>query len=249
MPDGKRAQCYAKSVAEGLAQAAYPQGFNHLQFDDVELMKVYSLKEPSGIFADSMSDMLGLGVSPEWTERVIEVMRQNTQHIFFVLTKNYMRLGEFDWPDNVWLGVSAPPTYMHKELRHGHDLTSTKGRLDWYQGALIALAYTKANVKWSSIEPLSDDFSPVLKDFCCDLDWAVIGAASNGRETIQPDESHFANVLALMDTHGVPAFFKGNIDRDLAQRHGGWREDWPYYEPAFERMGAIDEAKLAKTND
>jgi protein gp37 len=244
MQNGERAQCYAKSVAEGLAQAAYPNGFSHLQFDDEELMRVFKLKEPSGIFCDSMSDLLGLGVPEEWTERVLEVIDLNRQHIFFALTKRVVGLPLFVWPENVWLGVSAPPTYMHKDVSLGHKLSTSEGRLGWYRHALMMLSEVKATVRWSSIEPLSDDFSLVLQEFGHCLDWAVIGAASNGRQTIQPDEEHFANVLDVLDTLGVPVFFKGNIDRKLAERHGGWREDWPYYEPAFERLGAIDEQRI-----
>lgn len=244
MQNGERAQCYAKTIAENLAQKAYPQGFAHLRFNDKELTAILKHKNPSGIFIDSMSDLLGLGVPDDWTERVIEVMKKKPEHIFFVLTKNPARLPDFDWPDNVWLGVSAPPTYMNKKLQMGQDLTTSKGRLNWYHSALAYLSAAKANISWTSIEPMSDDFSPVLQDFaCCDLNWAIFGAASNGRITIQPDEAHFAKTLDLMTVVGCPVFYKGNIDRALAERHGGWREEWPYYEPAMKRMAEIHAAQ------
>jgi protein gp37 len=245
MQNGARAQCYAKTLAEhGLAKAAYPQGFAHVRFNDKELSAILKHKNPSGIFIDSMSDLLGLGVPDEWTERVVEVMRLKREHIFFILTKNPERLPDFDWPANCFVGVSAPPTYLNKKLQMGQDLTTSRGRLNWYRKALEYLAKTNAAIKWTSIEPLSDDFSTAFQETGFVFEWAVIGTASNGRMTIQPDESHFANVLTTLEDNGVPVFFKGNIDRNLAQRHGGWREDWPYYEPAMERIAEIDAAKV-----
>jgi hypothetical protein len=242
MQNGERTQCYAKTIAENLAQKAYPQGFAHLRFNDKELSAILKHKTPSGIFIDSMSDLLGLGVPDEWTERVVEVMRLKKEHIFFILTKNPERLPDFDWPENCWVGVSAPPTYLNKKLQMGEDLTSSKGRLNWYAKALRYLADAKANIAWTSIEPMSDDFTPVLKDFTSILGWSVFGAASYMRLHIQPDEGHFSNTLNLFTNEGVPVFFKGNVDRQLAERCGGWREEWPFYEPAMKRIAEIDGA-------
>ena len=75
-------------------------------------------------------------------------------------------------------------------------------------------------VTWMSIEPLSWDISPFLAD-CCPLKWAVIGAASSGKNTFQPEPEHVENVLSILNAHNVPVFFKGNLEWDP------WREDFP----------------------
>lgn len=240
--DGQRVECYAKTLAEGLARQAYPQGFSHLRFDDAELERLLKHHTPSGIFVDSMADMLGIGVPRDWIERVIEVMRLKSEHIFFVLTKNPLRLREFSWPDNAWVGVSAPPTFAHRDIQRSYDLKSSTGRKLWYADALVDLSLVDVPVRWTSIEPLSDDFSPVLEACADSLEWAVIGAASNGRDTVQPQEAHFANVLHTLEDCGIPVFFKGNISPELADKYGGWREDWPYYGPGWERLAQQQDA-------
>lgn len=242
--EDEQVECYAKTIAENVARGAYPNGFAHLNFNEKELDAILKHKAPSGIFIDSMSDLAGLNVPDEWTQRVLDVMRQKPEHIFFVLSKNPEHLPDFDWPANVWLGVSAPPTYMNKKLRMGYDLTSSPGRKEWYHKALSYLVETNAQIKWTSIEPLSDDFSTVLRYF--PLDWAVMGAGSKGRVHVQPNEIDFNRTLNQLTISGVPVFFKGNIDPELAERCGGWREEWPYYEPAFKRMAEIEGAKEPK---
>src|SRR5206468_525002 len=65
------------------------------------------------------------------------------------------------------------------------------------------------------------------------LDWVVIGAASAGRRTFQPDPAHVRNLLDVMDATGTPVFYKGNI-KDLfkssdlgSEERNRWREDFP----------------------
>jgi len=74
-------------------------------------------------------------------------------------------------------------------------------------------------VRWMSIEPLSFDIAPLLKDAC--LQWAVIGAATNGRKTYQPEPEWVENLLDTLDAQGTKVFFKGNLE------WGEWREEFP----------------------
>src|SRR5207302_114303 len=81
-------------------------------------------------------------------------------------------------------------------------------------------------------EPVSWDLTAVINGDHA-LDWIVIGAASAGRQTFQPEPDHIRNLLRVMDATGTPVFYKGNIRR-LFQSHdlGGaelnrWREDFP----------------------
>jgi protein gp37 len=220
MPDGTISECYAKTVAERVAQHAYPNGFAHLAFDEKELNEPRKLKKPAGIFCDSMSDLVGAQVPAEWIEQVIQVMRETPQHIYMLLTKNPPRLKQFQWPENVWIGVSAPPTFMYgKELSD-----EQQGAL--YSRELKTLGEIDVPVRWTSIEPLSWDVSSLIETFWHNLEWAVIGAASNGRVNHQPDRKNFEYAFKALG--GLPLFLKGNIDRQLAvDVCGKWCEEYP----------------------
>lgn len=220
MPDGAIAECYAKTVAERVAQHAYPNGFAHLAFDERELQEPLKLKQPAGIFLDSMSDLVGAKVESAWIDAVIEVVRKTPQHIYFLLTKNPPRLKQFAWPENVWVGVSAPPTFMY-----GRQLTMQKQEI-WYASALKTLGEIDVPVRWTSIEPLAWDVSGIIGRYVDNLEWAVVGAASNGRINHQPDRKNFERTFKALG--GLPLFLKGNIDRALATEVcGKWCEEFP----------------------
>jgi protein gp37 len=70
-----------------------------------------------------------------------------------------------------------------------------------------------------SIEPLSFDIAPLLQESL--LEWAVIGAATNGSKTYQPEPEWVENVLAVLDEQQTAVFFKGNLEWD------DWRENFP----------------------
>lgn len=220
MPDGAIAECYAKTVAERVAQHAYPNGFAHLAFDEKELQAPLKLKEPAGIFLDSMSDLVGAKVPDAWIKAVIDVVQRTPQHIYMLLTKNPPKLKKFNWPENVWVGVSAPPTFMF-----GNELTLDQ-QTAWYERALIVLGEIDVPVRWTSIEPLSWDVAPLIETHWNNLEWAVVGAASNGRVNHQPDRKNFERVFKALG--GLPLFLKGNIDRRLAfDVCGKWCAEFP----------------------
>jgi len=213
MPDGTEAECYAKTVAERVAQAAYPEGFSHHYWREDLLREPFKIKAPSRIFLDSMSDLMGHWVPAEEIEKVLDICRQADQHQFQLLTKNPRRLKDFKFPDNVWVGVSAPPTSMFdKPLTFIQQKRMVKMMMD-------VLSHISASVKWMSIEPLSFDIAPLLVD--SPLQWAVIGAATNGIKTFQPKTEWVTNVLKVLDAQNTPVFFKGNL------QWSEWREAFP----------------------
>src|SRR3990167_2707371 len=55
--DGQIAECYAKTIAERVATASFPNGFEHHYFHTERLQEPLKLKGPAGIFIDSMSDL------------------------------------------------------------------------------------------------------------------------------------------------------------------------------------------------
>jgi len=105
--------CYAERMAkrlQGMGQRRYANGFKLTLHEDV-LELPLSWKKPQLIFVNSMSDMFHKDVPAWFIHRTLDVMRRASWHQFQVLTKRSERLlgmsPSIDWPDNVWMGISA----------------------------------------------------------------------------------------------------------------------------------------------
>lgn len=227
MPDGKVASCYAEDVAEGIAQPAYPNGFEHAYWNPKILGSPLRVKQPAKIFVGSMTDVLGHWQDEQHIQAIIEVARKAPWHTFQFLTKNPVRAKQFDWPDNCWIGTSSPPNFMwHKPLSTGQMERMLFRALD-------SLSELDTPVRWMSIEPLSYDIGALFEKWTganqrLPLEWAVVGAASHGATYYQPEPAHLLNVLQTLDQHGVKVFFKGNLRPSLEKRIlARWREDFP----------------------
>ena len=117
MMGDKQVVCYAETTAEGVAQGAYPEGFEHHYWRPDSLEDPVKRQQPARIFLDSMSDIMGHWVPKEQIEAVLDVCRRTPQHTYLLLTKNAPRLRQFDFPSNVHIGVSTPPDSMNgKEM-------------------------------------------------------------------------------------------------------------------------------------
>lgn len=220
MPDGTTAICYAELVAERVAGAHYPQGFAHHYWHPERLAEPLKLKEPARIFLDSMADLFGRTVPAEHLQAVLDVVCEAEQHTFLALTKNAPRLATVrDFPANLHIGVSSPPDWMF-----GHRL-SRQQQEKMLRRSLEILSQFPNRVTWMSFEPLSWDVSAIVEDYPGALKWAVIGAASNGPRTYQPDADCVAVLVDLLDTLGIPMFFKGNLRSNSAAQP--WREEYP----------------------
>lgn len=219
MPDGSVADCYAKDTAEGIASAAYPHGFEHHYFHLDRLTEPLSVKKPSKIFLDSMSDLMGHWVPDNEIALVFNAIDNAHWHTFQLLTKNPKRLLAFrnshSLPRNLWIGASMPPDWMWTSRVP----MRTQGTM--LHKALDTLAQLHNNVTWMSFEPLSWDVSDIVDQYPFTLDWAVIGAATNGRQAYQPDPQHVESLIDVLDYQSVPVFFKGNLEWEPR------REEWP----------------------
>jgi protein gp37 len=219
MPDGNIATCYAEASADRLNGAG---SFKRITFHPEVLDQITARKKGAGIFIDSMSDLLGEAVRAEWIGQVILTMRLAPQHIFFVLTKNPRRLGEFEWPRNCLLGISAPPTFLNgKEMSEGT-------RQTWFRRAAEWLIEARSPNKWISLEPLTTDTTSTLSMLRAftGIRFAVIGAASDGSRYTQPDPALLRRTLLALQ--GKRIFFKGNLSRELAIKcAGSFRQEFP----------------------
>lgn len=216
MPDGSVTECYAKTIAERFT-SSYPYGFEHHYWRPHALESPLKLKEPAGIFVGSMADLFGHWVAAEQISQVLDVMGRADWHIFQTLSKYPLRLPEFNpFPQNVWVGVSVPA---------GQQMPA-RGAARALRAYLRHMEEIGAAVRFMSIEPLWFDVAPILEDWLSQherlpFEWAIIGAATNGRRVYQPKEEWTARLVDLLDAQGIPVFFKGNLD------WVDWREGFP----------------------
>lgn len=221
MPDGNIAICYAETTAEhGVASTAYPMGFAHHYWRPHKLQEPINQKTPMKVFLDSMSDLMGHWVPDTEINQVLETCHKAHWHSFQLLTKNPKRLLDFDFPDNVWVGVSTPPDFMMgKELSQDQKHRMLRITLD-------TLSQIKTPVRWISAEPLSWDITPLLSEYASAINWCVIGAASNGKTLYAPNESYVKALVEHLEANGVTVFYKGNM-RTLEWAVQNWRNGFP----------------------
>jgi len=236
MPDGTEAICYAEELAEsGVASKAYPHGFAHHYWrGDKGLRDLVKGKEPEFIFCDSMSDLFAANVPEEHVNAVLDAMTLSPHHTYQSLTKAAPQLLKYvdRLPRNLWVGVSSPPDVMFgKKLSDKQQESMLKRSLE----VLEEIAFRTGNIVWMSCEPVSWDLAKCFEQGN-PLDWAVIGAASRGRQYFQPEAWHVLGLLNVLDASGTPVFYKGNIRPLIGSRPwrkdelDRWREDYPCYD-------------------
>jgi protein gp37 len=225
MPDGTIANCYAEDIAERIAGAAYPHGFEHHYWKQWTLKEPLDQKKPSKIFVGSMADVFGHWVPEEQIEQIFDICSQARQHTFQFLTKNPRRVKKFIGfiPANCWIGASTPPDFIwNKPL-------AKEQRVRWLYAVLATLSdLHELGIKtWLSAEPLTIDVQLYLNNMkTVPIDWMVIGAASNGSKYYPPSEEFVKGAVAYNKRYAVKTFFKGNL-KTLPWAAANWHEEFP----------------------
>lgn len=200
--------CYAEVMAKRLRAMGvekYSNGFK-LATHDSALLIPYNWKQPKIVFVNSMSDLFHKDVPLPFIKEVFEVMNDNPQHVFQVLTKraeNLLRLNkEFKWTHNIWMGVSVEDDRV-------------TGRID-------DLRKTSAKVKFLSCEPLIGALPSLnLKK----IDWVIVGGES-GRKPRPMKAEWVEDIQSQCAKKGVAFFFKqwGGTNKKKAGRNLNGRE-------------------------
>lgn len=182
--------CYAEAMAkrlEAMGSPRYQNGFKVTLHEDlIDLPKKW--RTPKVVFVNSMSDLFHERVPLDFIQRIFTTMRECPQHQFQVLTKRAERLWDlrekFDWPDNVWMGVSI------ESQRYA------------YRSEL--LRDVPANIRFISAEPLigSIDALPLVG-----IHWVIVGGES-GPKARPLDEAWVESIYHQCRTSAVPFFFK-----------------------------------------
>ncbi len=194
--------CYAERMAERLramGQPNYRNGFE-LTLQPQMLELPLSWKKPQTIFVNSMSDLFHEEVPADYIRDVFDVMRRAHWHRFQVLTKRSERLAELgstlDWPENVWMGVSAESgRYVHR-IEHLRD--------------------TPARVRFLSLEPL---LGPLPNLDLRGIHWVIVGGESGPRARPMRPE-WVVDIRDQCRSAGVSFFFKqwGGLNKKRAGR-------------------------------
>lgn len=181
--------CYAEKMHKRLTamgQDKYKKSFNEVVFHDAELYKTFGNTRKM-IFVNSMSDTFHSSIEDGNIKKIllqIEFNDNNYKHIFQILTKRAERLPNFEYPENVWLGVTV-------------EMAKYKGRMEY-------LKQTNAKVKFLSCEPLLEDLGELnLKG----IDWVICGGES-GRNARPMHPNWVRNIQKQCKEQNVPFFFK-----------------------------------------
>ncbi len=143
------------------------------------------------VFVCSMADLFGRWVPKEWIDAVLLACAAAPQWNFLFLTKFPIRLAEFTFPDNAWVGTTV----------------DCQARV---ANAEKSFRKVKAKVKWLSCEPLIEPLT--FKDIGA-FHWIVIGGASKSSQTPEwhPPLEWFIDIKKAADKAGVPIYPKPNF--------------------------------------
>ena len=184
------AHCYAERMALRLQAMGHPNYVNGFKVTVHEHMLALPLrwKKPQMIFVNSMSDLFHEDVPLEFIQKVFDVMRRASWHIFQVLTKRSQRLlelnPEIDWPPNVWMGVSVENQDYIFRIEH--------------------LRQTNAHLKFLSLEPL---LGPLPSLDLRGIDWVIVGGES-GPGARPLEEEWVIDIKDQCRVANIPFFFK-----------------------------------------
>lgn len=190
------ANCYAENMAkrlkamgvESYQDVVDEKGWTgKIALVESALDKPKKKKKPTVYFVNSMADLFHDDVPIEFIKRVFQVMNDNPQHTFQVLTKRHKRLEEISheltWTKNIWMGVSVESQQ--------------------YVERIESLRNTNAHIKFLSCEPL-------LSDLEMDLDgihWVIVGGESGPRFR-EIKQEWIENILRQCQDKNIPFFFK-----------------------------------------
>jgi len=154
----------------------------------------YRPRKAKGIFVCDMSDLFGIGIPEEWTQKVLSSIRVNPDYRFYLLTKQPQNLAKFSpFPDNCWVGVTVTNYKMANEARY------------W-------LGKIKAKVKYLSLEPFLKplrDRLDCLFQFDFQLDWLIVGAQT--KPSVFPKIEWVQDIVEACKEAGIPYFLKDNL--------------------------------------
>lgn len=188
--------CYARDIAHRFYEQKFEPTFfpgrlrapHNTPFPEAKATEWMGHKN---VFVCSMADLFGRWVPREWIDAVLAECRAAPQWNFLFLTKFPIRLSEFDFPDNAWVGTTV----------------DCQARV---ANAERAFRKVNAGVKWLSCEPLIE---PLRFADIGAFDWVVLGGASASSQTPEwrPPFDWIASIKQAATHAGVKVYMKTNL--------------------------------------
>lgn len=197
--------CYARDIANRFYPQKFAPTFHPYRLGAPIHQRVPSEAEQElgfrNIFTCSMADLFGKWVPTEWIEAVLSVVRDCPQWNFLFLTKFPVRLSEFRFPDNAWIGTTVDCQARVKNAER-------------------AFSKVQGGIKWLSIEPMLEPLHFQSLDM---FDWVVIGGASASNETPawSPPRHWVDELEAAARAAGCMIYEKTNLNARLRE-YPGW---------------------------
>ena len=187
--------CYARDIANRF----YPQKFTPTYHPNRLTMPVNTKPtvEYGGnkVFVCSMADLFGKWVPEEWISAVLDQARQNPQWTFLFLTKFPIRMAEFEYPSNAWLGTTVDKQWAVERAEKAFRKIKESG----FTGTC-----------WLSCEPMLERLTFTSLDM---FDWVVMGGASKSTQTPEylPPFDDIVHLYQQARASGCKVYQKTNL--------------------------------------
>jgi protein gp37 len=194
--------CYAERISLERGRSHQPWTAENAALNVIchpeRLRKPYTIKAPSLIFVNSMSDMWHDRVPDSFIRAIFRVMNDTPQHTYQILTKRPERAVHWPgpWTPNIWMGTSVEDERaMHR---------------------IATIRCCKSQTHFISAEPL---LGPLPALDLAGIDWVIVGGES-GLEFRAMDMAWARDIRDACVKRGVAYFFK--------QDSAYWTEVRPY---------------------
>jgi len=187
-------------------EGLWPYGFDPTYYP-YRLEEPMARKKSSTIFVANGGDILGKWIPDEVINYILTVIRDCPQHTFIILTKNFGRLYEFEFPDNCWVGFSQT------------------------HSAEVWMEKVRAKVKFVSFEPLHSGFGYDPRN--CEsgqtdgyrrialhgVNWIILGKETGPREErFKPHKDWVMTLVKSAQDQGIPVFMKNNLAPEMFKK-------------------------------
>jgi len=155
------------------------------------------------VFVCSMADLFGKWVPEDWIEAVLTQIRNNPQWTFLLLSKFPIRMAEFDYPDNIWLGTTVDYRYAVERAEKAF----TKIKQSGFNG-----------VCWLSCEPMMERLTFNSLDM---FDWLTMGGSSKSTQTpeYKPPFEDIVHLYNQAKQANCQVYFKTNLLGDRIREY------------------------------
>ena len=141
-------------------------------------------KDSARVFVCSWSDFF-IEDADEWRDDAWKIINSCPHLTFLLLTKRAERL-PFEYPENVWVGVTAENQKQ-------------------FENRMLYLGEVRATVKFVSVEPMLSDIS--IYNYRSDIDWIICGGES-GPHAREMNPEWALSLKNQCAENGIPFFMK-----------------------------------------